>query len=96
MNKLCLRSVIKTRSLLGLTATQIHNELTTVYGKGIVSYRTVVRWIQRFSNERDSLEDNPRSDRPLSVITKQSINDLKDLMSDDLYISSAASLPPHI
>jgi hypothetical protein len=34
MDKLCLRSYIKTRWLLGLTATQIHNELTAAYEQG--------------------------------------------------------------
>ena len=36
MDKLCLRSYIKTRWLLGLTAVQIHNELTGAYAQGIV------------------------------------------------------------
>ena len=53
MDNLCLRSYIKTRRLLGLTATEIHNELTLAYGQDIVSYRTVARWFRRFSNERD-------------------------------------------
>jgi histone-lysine N-methyltransferase SETMAR len=69
--------------LLGLTATQIHDELTTAYGQGLVSYCTVIRWIQRFSNEQESLEDNPRSGRPLAAITKQNIDAVKDLVNDD-------------
>ena len=74
MEKLCIRSYIKTRLLLGLTATQIHDELTTAYGQGYVSYRTVARWVHRFSNERESLEDNPRSGRPITAITQQNID----------------------
>ena len=70
MNKLCLRSYIKTRWLLGLTAVQIHDELTGAYGQGTVSYSTVARWIQRFANGRDSVEDDPRMGRPLSIITQ--------------------------
>ncbi len=69
MEKLCLRSYIKTRLLLGLTATQIYDELVTVYGQDVVSYCTVTRWFKRFLNERESLEDNPRSGRPITVIT---------------------------
>ncbi len=60
MDKLCLRSYIKTRWLLGLTATQIHEELTTAYGQGVIAYRTVAHWVHRFSSRRDSLEDDPR------------------------------------
>ncbi|CAF4051753.1 unnamed protein product, partial [Rotaria sp. Silwood1] len=48
-----------------LTAAQIHDELAAAYGQGVVSYRIVARWIERFSNERESLEDNPRSGRPI-------------------------------
>jgi len=83
MEKQCIRSYIKTRLLLGLTATQIHNELTAVYGPDIASYSTVTRWIQRFSNERESLEDNPRSGPPLSAINQQNIDGAKDLVNDD-------------
>ncbi|CAF1395072.1 unnamed protein product [Adineta steineri] len=87
MDKLCLRSYIKTRWLLGLTATQIYNELTTAYGQDAVSYRTVARWIERFSNEREGLEDNPRSGRPLSAITQRNIDEVKDLVNDDPHIT---------
>ena len=86
MGKLCWRSYIKTRRLLGLTATQVHNGLTAVYGQDVVSYSTVSPWIQRFSNEQESLEDNPQSDRPLSVITQQNIDGAKDLVNDDPHI----------
>ncbi|CAF1229600.1 unnamed protein product [Rotaria sp. Silwood1] len=79
MEKQYIRSYIETRWLLGLTATQIHDESTTAYGQDVVSYCTVTRWIQRFSNERESLEDNPRSGRPLSAITQQNIDAVKDL-----------------
>lgn len=58
MDKLCIRSYIKTRLLLGLTATQIHQELTTAYGQKIVSYSTVAHWFHRFSNGRESFEDD--------------------------------------
>lgn len=44
-------------------------------------------WIQRFFNEQDSLEDNPRSGRPLSVVTQQNIDAVQDLVNDDLHIS---------
>ncbi|CAF5077790.1 unnamed protein product, partial [Rotaria sp. Silwood1] len=79
MDKLCLRSYIKTRWLLGLTATQIHDELTTAYGQGVVSYRTVAHWIHRFSSGRESLEDDPRSGRPIAIITQQNIDAVQGL-----------------
>ncbi|CAF1028039.1 unnamed protein product [Rotaria sordida] len=36
--------------LVDLTATQIHDELTTAYGRGVVSYCTVANWVHRFAN----------------------------------------------
>ncbi|CAF1523130.1 unnamed protein product [Rotaria sp. Silwood1] len=87
MDKLCLRSYIKTRFLLGLTATQIHDELTTAYGQGVVAYRTVAHWVHRFSSGRESLDDDPRSGCPLSVITQQNIEAVKDLVNEDPHIS---------
>ncbi|CAF2910263.1 unnamed protein product [Rotaria sp. Silwood2] len=69
MDKLCIRSYIKTRWLLCLTPTQIHDDLTAAYGQGV------------------SLDDDPRSGRPLSIITQQNIDAVKDLVIDDPHIS---------
>ncbi|CAF3079580.1 unnamed protein product, partial [Rotaria sp. Silwood2] len=52
---------IKTRCLLGLTATPIHDTLTAAYGQGVVSYSTVVHWVDRISSVRESLDDDPRN-----------------------------------
>ncbi|CAF1170428.1 unnamed protein product [Rotaria sordida] len=87
MEKLCIRSYIETHLLLGLTVTQIHDELTTAYGQGYVSHRTVARWVHRFSNERKSIEDNPRSGRPIIVISQQNIDAVQNLVNDDPHIS---------
>ena len=87
MEKQHIRSNIKTRWLLSLTATQIHDELTTAYRQGVVSYCTVTRQIQRFSNEQESLEDNPRSGRSIAAITQQNIDAVKDLVNNDSHIS---------
>ena len=34
----------------GLNATEIHNELTTAYEQGTVSYRTVAQWVNQLSS----------------------------------------------
>jgi histone-lysine N-methyltransferase SETMAR len=87
MDQLCLRSYIKTRLLLGSTTTQIHDELTTAYGQSVLSYCAVAHWVHRFSSGRQSLDDDPRSGRPLSVITQQNIEAVRDLVNDDPHIS---------
>ena len=50
MEKLCLRAYVRTWFLLGLNATEIHNELTTAYEQGTVSYRTVAQLVNQLSS----------------------------------------------
>ncbi|CAF1351688.1 unnamed protein product [Adineta steineri] len=71
----------------GLTATQIYDELTTAYGQYVVSYRTVARWIKRFSKERESLECGPRSSGPITALLQQNIDVVNALVNDDPHIS---------
>ncbi len=59
----------------------------TAYGQDCVSYPTVALWIRRFSNERESLEDDPRSGRPITAITQKNIDAIKDLVDEDPHIS---------
>ncbi|CAF2872855.1 unnamed protein product [Rotaria sp. Silwood2] len=87
MHKLCIRLYVKTCWLLGLNAIQMHDELTAAYGQGVVSYSTATHLIDRFSSGRESLEDNPRNSRPITVITKQNIDAIQDLVNDDPHIS---------
>ena len=87
MDKLCLRSYIKTRHLPGLPTKEIHAELTTAYGHGTVSYCTVAHWVHLFSSGRKSEEDDPRHRRPITVVTQQLIDAVKALVNDDPHIS---------
>ncbi|CAF3819961.1 unnamed protein product, partial [Adineta steineri] len=66
MDKLYIRSYIKTRLLLGLTATQIHSELAAVYGPDVVSCSTVTRGRplsaitqQNIDGAKDLVNDDP-------------------------------------
>jgi histone-lysine N-methyltransferase SETMAR len=87
MDKQSLRGYIKTRYLLGLTPTQIHGELTDAYGSGVVSYQMICYWIRRFANGRESLEDDPRAGRPITVVTQKNIDAVKELVEVDPHIS---------
>jgi histone-lysine N-methyltransferase SETMAR len=87
MDKLCVRSYIKTRSLLGLTTKEIHGELTTAYGPDVVSYSTVALWVRRFSSGRESFEDDPRVGRPITTVTQENIDAVQELVRDDPHIS---------
>ncbi|CAF4745015.1 unnamed protein product, partial [Rotaria sp. Silwood2] len=70
------------------TATQIHNELIAVLERGYVSYNTVVRWIQQLSDEEDTLEDNPRSDRPKTAVIQRNVDTFKNTVNNDPHIST--------
>ena len=87
MDKQHIRYYIKTRSLLGLNATQIHEELIAAYGDDYVSYPTIVCWLRAFFAGRESLEDNPRSGRPITAGTQDNIDAVKDLVDEDPHIS---------
>ena len=87
MDKQHIRYYIKTRSLRGLNATQIHEELIAAYGDDYVSYPTIVRWLRAFLAGKESLEDNPRSDRPITAVTQDNIDAIKGLVDEDPHIS---------
>ncbi|CAF2826811.1 unnamed protein product [Rotaria sp. Silwood2] len=61
----------------------MHAELTTAYKQGAVSYHAVTHWFDQFSSARKSLEDYPRNDRRITVVTQQNIVDATDLVKDD-------------
>ncbi|CAF1257129.1 unnamed protein product, partial [Didymodactylos carnosus] len=81
-----IRAYIKTRLLLSLTATEIHQELINAYGHDCVSFSTVAQWIRRFASGRESFEDNPRSGRPVTAITRANIHAVEQLINDDQHI----------
>ena len=60
MEKIEYRAYIKTRALLGISATEISNELEQVHGDQAPKYRTVSKLVALFKKVRESLEDDPR------------------------------------
>ena len=57
------------------------------WGKGCVSYTTVAEWIQRFNQGRISIEDHPRSGRPLTEATDRNIEIIRALIDKNPHIS---------
>ena len=49
--------------------TEIHANLQKVYGNGALEYATVCKWVCRFNDGRESIENDPRVGRPVSVLT---------------------------
>lgn len=63
--------------------TEIYNDLTEVAGSSAPSDRTVRRWIEEFRAGRRSVEDMPRSGRPSSAITEETVLNVEKLVTRD-------------
>jgi len=63
MEKEALRFYIKTRNILGLNATDIHEELTTAYGYEVLSYSTVQKWTKTFNEGKMKIPHKLTSDQ---------------------------------
>ena len=63
----------KIGTILEIDPKTIHEELVTVLGPSVPSYTTVTRWIKRFRQEREDVNDHPRSASPLSQFTDENI-----------------------
>lgn len=83
MEKIEYRAYIKTRALLGTQATDIHKELVVVWGDNAPSYSTVAMWAARYKSGRETLEDDPRSGRPITEFTTANIERVKQLLDED-------------
>ena len=55
-------------------------------GPNTPSYLTVVRWVSCFREEREDANDDPRSGHPVSGLTDENIELVRQILNDD---------PPH-
>jgi histone-lysine N-methyltransferase SETMAR len=83
MEKEPYRFYIKTRTLLGVTAATIHEELTIAYGAQAISYSTVQKWSKFFREGNMEIEDDPRSGRPVSKINSENIQLVQKVIDED-------------
>ena len=77
------RAYCKIRAQLGFPPTEIHADLQKVYGNGALKYATVCKWVRRFNDGRESIENDPRMGRPVSVLTEQNVATVKALIEKD-------------
>ena len=54
-----------------------------VYGNGALKYATVCKWVRRFIDGRESVENDPRVGRPVSVLTEKNVATVKTLIEVD-------------
>ena len=68
------RAYCKIGAQLGFPPTEIHADLQKVYGNSALStYATVCKWERRFNDGRESIENDPRVGRPVSVLTEKNV-----------------------
>ena len=57
------------------------------HGEAAVVYRTVAKWAELFRNGRESVEDDPRSGRSITEMTKANIEMIEQLIDNDPHIT---------
>jgi transposase len=78
------RAVVQFLTLKKLSARDVTGELGGVYGHEVFSLSAVKKWRKRFANGRITLEDAPRSGRPLRSDLCES---LRALIEETRFIS---------
>lgn len=83
MNNEYNRYYIRIRTILGIAPKAIHEELATALGPDAPAYRTVAKWAERFREERENVNDDPRSGRPVSEVTDKNIELVRQVIIND-------------
>ncbi|CAF5094426.1 unnamed protein product, partial [Rotaria sp. Silwood1] len=77
------RYYIKIRTILGINPKTIHEELATALGPKVLSYPTVAEWAKRFREGRQNVNDVPLFDRPVSELTDENIELVREVITND-------------
>ena len=83
MNNEYNRYYIRIRTILGIAPMTIHEELATTLGPDAPAYRTVAKWAERFREGREDVSDDLRSGRPLSELTDENIELIRQVITND-------------
>ena len=73
------RVYCKIRAQLRFPPTEIHAYLQKVYGNSALKYATVCKWVRRFNDGWESIENDPRVGRPVSVLMEKNVATVKTL-----------------
>ena len=77
------RVYCKIQAQLKFPPTEIHADLQKVYGNGALKYATVCKWVRCFNDGRESIENDPRVGRAVSVLTEKNVATVKTLIEGD-------------
>ena len=78
-----LRVVIAYNFKRSLSPQECHHEINTSMGDNTVSYSMVTKWYREFGFGRTSLNDAPRTGRPIEVTTDVNVATVRDLIATD-------------
>ena len=76
------RVYCKIRAQIRFLPTEIYADLQNVYGNGTLKYATVCKWVHRFNDGGESVENESRVGRPVSVLTEKNVA-VKTLIEED-------------
>ncbi|CAF1268956.1 unnamed protein product [Rotaria sp. Silwood1] len=77
------RYYIRIRAILGMDSKTTFDELTEALRPDAPSYSMVRKWTKRFREGREDVSDDPRSGRPISVLTDENIERIRQVIEDD-------------
>ena len=76
------RVYCKIRAKLRFPPTEIHADLQKVYGNSALKYATGCKWVCRFNDGRESIENDPQAGRPFFVLTEKNVATVKMLIEE--------------
>jgi transposase len=82
------RNNIKFIVKLGKSGREILDMLETVYGESAMKRRTVYKWVDRFKEGREGVDDNAREGRPSTSRVAENIQRVHDLVKSDRRITT--------
>ncbi|XP_028270394.1 histone-lysine N-methyltransferase SETMAR-like [Parambassis ranga] len=87
MDNVSLRAIIRYLGLKGLSPKEVHKDMVATLGAGAPSYSMVKKWAAEFKRGRENLEDEPRSGRPVTVTTQETIDKIRNIILTDRRIT---------
>ena len=81
--KIKFRAVIEFLTLENNAPSDIYDRMVKIYQDQCPSYATIKRWSAEFRRGRKSLEDDPRSGRPVTSTTSETIEAVENIVMED-------------
>ena len=81
--KIKFRAVIEFLTLENNAPSDIYDRMVKIYQDQCPSYATIKRWSAEFRRGRKSLEDDPRSGRPVTSTTSETIEAVENIVAED-------------